>query len=120
MDSRPVLLLVFCVGIYAGYFGAAAGVLLLALFLAATPDSLPRCNALKNVVLGVANFVAAVVFALFGSVDWAAAGPLAVGLFAGASLGPVVVRRAPVRALRLAIALAGLGLAGYLAVDAYG
>jgi uncharacterized membrane protein YfcA len=118
-DSRLVVGLVFVIGIYAGYFGAAAGVLLLALFLAATPETLPRCNGLKNVVLGLANVVAAVVFAVFGSVDWLVALPLAVGLFIGARVGPIVVRRAPDRPLRVAIALAGVGLAIYLAVDAY-
>ncbi len=118
-DSRLVVALVFAIGLYGGYFGAAAGVLLLALLLAATPETLARCNALKNVVLGAANFVAAVVFALFGSVSWRIAVPLAVGLFVGASIGPVVVRHAPERALRVGIAFAGVGLAVYLGIAAF-
>lgn len=119
-DSRVVVLLVFVIGVYGGYFGAAAGVLLLALLLAATPESLARCNALKNVVLGLANLVAGVLFVVFGSVRWSAAAPLALGLFIGAGIGPIVVRRLPERPLRIAIALAGVGLAIHLAVDAYG
>lgn len=118
-DSPLVLGLIFVVGSYAGYFGAGAGVLLLALFLAATPDTLPRCNALKNVVLGLANLVAAVVFLVFGSVSWLAAAPLAVGLFVGGRCGPVIVRHAPTRPLRTCIALAGIGLAVYFGIDAY-
>ena len=55
---------VFLIGVYAGYFGAAAGVLMLALLLITTPDTLPRCNALKNVILGLSNVVAAVIFAI--------------------------------------------------------
>lgn len=120
IDSRLVLVGVFVVGIYGGYFGAAAGVLLLALILAAKSDTLARCNALKNVLLGLANVVAAVVFAVFGSVNWVAAAPLAVGLLIGGRIGPIVVRHSPARALRVLIALAGVGLAVYLAVDAYG
>jgi uncharacterized protein len=110
----------FAIGIYGGYFGAAAGVLLLAMFLLGTGETLPRGNALKNVVLGVANAVAAVGFILFASIAWAAALPLAIGLFVGGRLGPRVVRRAPQSALRRVIAVAGLGLAVALAVQAFG
>jgi uncharacterized membrane protein YfcA len=118
-DSRAVLLAVFLIGVYSGYFGAAAGVLLLALLLFATSDTLPRCNALKNLITGLSNGVAAIVFVLFGSVSWSAAVPLAIGLFVGGRIGPHVVRHAPVRLLRVVIALAGLGLAVHLGLNAY-
>jgi uncharacterized membrane protein YfcA len=118
-DSRLVVLGVFLIGSYGGYFGAAAGVLLLAVLLAVTSETLARSNALKNVVLGLANLVAALVFALFGSVDWAAAAPLAVGLLIGGRTGPIIVRHSPARLLRILIAVAGLGLAVYLGIGAY-
>ena len=118
--SRPrVIGAVFLVGIYGGYFGAAAGVLLLALFLHAAGDTLARANALKNAVLGLANATAAIGFALLGPVEWAAIPPLAVGLLAGARLGPVIVRRSDARVLRVLIGLAGLALAVKLGIDAY-
>lgn len=99
------------VGVYGGYFGAGAGVMLLALLLFATGDPLPRCNAVKNVVLGIANGVAAVAFAVFGDVRWGVVAPLGLGLLVGGRLGPIVVRRAPQGPLRAFIALAGLALA---------
>ena len=111
---------VFIISIYGGYFGAAAGVLMLATFLLTTGEGLPRSNAMRNVILGVANTVAAIGFVLFASIAWSAALPLAIGLFLGSLLGPRIVRRAPQAALRRIIALAGLGLAVYLAIDAYG
>jgi hypothetical protein len=107
------------VAVYGGYFGAAAGVLLLALLLVGTGEGLPRSNALKNVVLGVANAVAAVGFVVLAPVVWSAVVPLALGCLAGGRLGPRVVRRAPQAALRRLIAVAGLALAVVLAVDAY-
>jgi len=110
----------FAVAIYGGYFGAAAGVLLLAMYLLTTGEGLPRGNALRNVVLGCANAVAAIGFIAFSSVAWSAALPLAVGLFVGGRLGPRVVRRAPQTALRRVIAVAGLALAVHLAVQAFG
>ncbi len=110
---------VFLIAIYAGYFGAAAGVLLLATLLFSTGESLPRANALKNVLLGVANGIAAVGFAVFGPVRWWDVVPLAAGCLAGARLGPAIVRRAPAGPLRLVIACAGVGLAIHLGLDAY-
>jgi uncharacterized membrane protein YfcA len=109
----------FAIGIYGGYFGAAAGVLLLAMYLLGTGETLPRGNAMKNVVLGVANAVAAIGFVVFASIAWSAALPLAIGLFTGGRLGPRVVRRAPQAGLRRVIAVAGLGLAVTLGVQAF-
>ncbi|MGY1733478.1 sulfite exporter TauE/SafE family protein [Geodermatophilus sp. SYSU D01045] len=107
------------IGVYGGYFGAAAGVLLLALMLLGTGEGLPRSNALKNVLLGVANAVAAVGFVVLAPVAWSAALPLALGCLAGGRLGPRLVRRAPQALLRRLIALAGLGLAVVLAVQTF-
>jgi uncharacterized membrane protein YfcA len=119
-DPRWLPVGTFAIGIYGGYFGAAAGVLLLAMYLLGTGETLPRGNAMKNVILGVANAVAAVGFVVFASIAWSAALPLAIGLFVGGRLGPRVVRRAPQTALRRVIAVAGLGLAVTLAIQAYG
>jgi uncharacterized membrane protein YfcA len=118
-DPRWLPLAVFAIAIYGGYFGAAAGVVILATFLLTTGEGLPRSNAMRNVVLGVANATAAIGFVLFASIAWSAALPLAIGLFLGSLVGPRIVRRAPQTALRRIIALAGLGLAVYLGVEAY-
>jgi uncharacterized membrane protein YfcA len=109
----------FAVGIYGGYFGAAAGVLLLAMYLLGTGENLPRGNAMKNVILGVANAVAAVGYIAFASVAWSAALPLAIGCLVGGRIGPRVVRRSPQAPLRRVIAVAGLALAVHLGIQAY-
>jgi uncharacterized membrane protein YfcA len=108
------------IAIYGGYFGAGAGVMVLALMLAGTGDTLARSNALKNVVLGIANAAAALGFSVLGPVHWTAVAPLAAGLFAGGRLGPIVVRHANAALLRALIGLAGLALAVKLGVDAHG
>ncbi|WP_040336565.1 sulfite exporter TauE/SafE family protein [Candidatus Blastococcus massiliensis] len=118
-DPRWLALGTFAVAIYGGYFGAAAGVLLLAMYLLSTGEGLPRGNAMKNVVLGAANGVAAVGFVVLTDVAWSAALPLALGFFVGGRIGPTVVRRAPQTALRRVIAVAGLGLAVHLGIQAY-
>jgi uncharacterized protein len=107
------------VSVYGGYFGAAAGVMMLAVLLVGLPISLLQGNALKNVLLGFANGIAAVGFAVFGPVEWWAVLPLAVGVLVGAAAGPGLARRVPASALRIGIALAGLALAVRLALQAF-
>nr|WP_090341638.1 sulfite exporter TauE/SafE family protein [Mycolicibacterium malmesburyense]CRL71688.1 permease [Mycolicibacterium malmesburyense] len=115
VEATAVLLI--CV--YGGYFGAAAGVLLLALLLRTGHASLAEANAGKNVILGVANLVAAVVFAVWAPVQWGAMLVLGMGCLIGSRLGPVVVRHAPAGPLRVVIGAAGVALAVKLALDTY-
>jgi uncharacterized membrane protein YfcA len=108
---------VFLVSVYSGYFGAAAGVIMLALLTAVSQMPFARINAAKNMICGASNAVAAVIFAAVGPVHWPAAVALAAGSLAGGWIGPSVVRRLPVGPLRVAIGLAGLALAVKLALD---
>jgi hypothetical protein len=80
---------------------------------------LARINALKNVVSGLANASASVVFAVFGPVRWAIAAPLAAGFLLGGWIGPALVRQLPARALRVFIGTCGLALAVTLGVRTY-
>lgn len=106
--------LVSCV--YAGYFGAAAAVLFMATVGLFSNESIHRLNAIKNVLIGLANAVAAVIFVLAAPVDWAAAGALAAGSLVGGAIGGRVVRHIPTRPLRIGIATVGLAVAAWLAV----
>lgn len=106
----------FVVAVYGGYFGAGAGVIFLALTLICTSESIWRASILKSYLLGVANLVAAIGFAFFGPVHWVAAAAMAVGAFAGGWCGPPLVKRIPPNLLRVAVAVAGFGLAGWLAL----
>jgi uncharacterized protein len=110
---------VFGVTVYVGYFGAAAGIVMLAVLTVMVAGPLARTNAVKNILGGVANAVAAVAFAVFGHVDWAAVVPLAAGFLAGGWTGPALVRRIPAQALRVGVAVCGLAVAVRLGVSAY-
>jgi uncharacterized protein len=104
----PVLwLLVFCTGIYGGYFGAAQGVLLIGLLGVAFDDTLQRVNAVKNVLAAVVNGVAAVIFIAFSHVAWGAAALLTAGSILGGQLGAHVGKRLPPWGLRLVIICVG-------------
>ncbi|MGI8677713.1 MAG: sulfite exporter TauE/SafE family protein [Jatrophihabitans sp.] len=95
-------------GVYGGYFGAAQGVLMmgfLGLFLA---ESLQRQNGLKNVLTGLANFVAALVFIVTSHIDWTAALLIAAGSIIGGLLGAKVGRRLSPVVLRATIVVVGV------------
>jgi uncharacterized protein len=100
--------------IYDGYWGAGAGVMTLALLMITTGEPLPRSNALKNMLLGVADVTCCAVFVLCFPVDWAAVAPVAAGSLAGSMIGPSLTRHLPGPVLRVVAALAGLGLAIHL------
>jgi uncharacterized membrane protein YfcA len=118
-EALPLQLGVLVIGAYGGYFGAAAGVLMMALLLGLTGLGLRRSSALRQVLLFGANGVAAVYFVVFGPVHWLYAIPLALGLLVGGRTGPLIIRHAPAGPLKILIALAGLGLAVHLALQAY-
>jgi uncharacterized membrane protein YfcA len=118
-ETIPLRAGVFVIGIYGGYFGAAAGVLMLALLLALTGETLQRSSAVRTVLMFFANGVAALYFVIAGDVSWAAVLPLSVGLLIGGRIGPVLLRHAPAGPMRVLIALTGLGLAIHLGLDAY-
>lgn len=113
--TSPALMgAVLLVGVYGGYFGAAAGVLMLAVLSLWASEPLPVTNAVKNIATGVANSTAAVAYAFLAPVHWGAAAALGLGCLVGARLGPAAVRRLPEKPLRIGIALGGLGLAASL------
>jgi uncharacterized membrane protein YfcA len=101
----------FAVSLYSGYFGAGSGVMVLSLMLLMVDQELTRANALKNMLLGVADAVAAVIFICWGPVVWRAAVPMAIGLLVGSAVGPSLTRRMPGPAVRVLVAGAGLALA---------
>jgi uncharacterized protein len=99
---------VFFAGIYGGYFGAAQGILLLAILGIALPDDLQRLNALKNVLAGVVNAVAALVFIAVAKVAWGPAALIAAGSVVGAWLAARYGRRLSPEALRAVIVVVGI------------
>ena len=104
----PVLwVLVFLAGIYGGYFGAAQGVLLIGMLGIALNDSLQRINAAKNVLAGLVNGLAAVVFILATHIDWGVAGLIAAGSIIGGQIGARVGKRLPPWGLRVVIVCVG-------------
>lgn len=99
---------VLLAGVYGGYFGAAQGVLLMAILGIGVAETLQRSNAAKNVLAALVNGFAGVLFALVADVDWAIVGLIGLGSVVGGLLGASVGRRLPPNALRVVIVLVGV------------
>ena len=95
-------------GVYGGYFGAAQGILNLAVLSLGLDDDLQRLNAVKVVLTGLVNLVSGIVFIFAAHVAWGAAGLIAAGSLLGGVLGARVGRRLPPSALRGVIVVVGL------------
>jgi uncharacterized membrane protein YfcA len=99
---------VFLTGVYGGYFGAAQGVLLMAILGIGMDANLQRMNGLKNVLATVVNTTAAILFIIVADVDWLAVVLLAVGSTIGGFVGARYGRKLPPTGLRVLIVVIGI------------
>lgn len=107
-DGPVVRFAVYLTGVYGGYFGAAQGIILLSFLGLALDDDLQRINGLKNVLAGVVNLVAGVVFLFIADIAWEPALLIFAGAVVGGQLGARYGRRLPPDALRALIVVVGL------------
>lgn len=111
--------IVFC-GAYGAYFGSAVSILLFALLALFVTDTLQHLNAIKILLVGCANLLAAIAYAFLAPVDWRYAVTIMVSSFAGGRIGAHYARRIPSDPLRITIATVGLAVAVVLAIRAFG
>jgi uncharacterized membrane protein YfcA len=101
-------------GVYGGYFGAAQGIILLSILRLCFDEDLQRLNGVKNVLAGVANGVAAILFIAVADVAWGAVALIAIGSVAGAQVGARYGRRLPQEILRRVVIVGGVTVAAIL------
>jgi uncharacterized protein len=106
----------FFTGIYGGYFGAAQGIILMSLLRLCFHEHLQVLNGIKNVLAGLANFVAGVFFVFAAHIAWGAAALIAVGSTVGAQVGARYGRRLPQEILRRVVIVYGVIVAAVLIV----
>lgn len=98
----------FLACVYGGYFGAGLGVVLLAVLGLALNQSLAHTSALRTVLSVLANGIAALVFIVWASVAWEAAGILALGGLIGGFVGAAMLRRLSPILMRIVVVMIGL------------
>lgn len=124
-EERPLwqrlgyVALLILVGIYAGYFGAAAGVVVLVLLTYLINENFLVVNAIKNAVCAFTNLIALIIYAFTSKIYWNFAIPMAIGMFAGGYLGVILARHIPARLMRIVIAVLAVIQAGIYFYQAY-
>lgn len=102
-------LLQFAISIYGGYFGGGIGFLMLAA-LTAAGLAVRAAAATKNVLAGVMNFSALLIFLWSPDVRWGPAAVVCMGAIGGGLSGVWLLRRVPERVLRVGVVVIGAAL----------
>jgi len=109
VSPRTAAILQFLIAVYGGYFGGGIGILMLAA-LTAAGLAVRHAGATKNVLAGVMNAIAVLIFILKTQVEWRIVLAVAIAAIAGGQLGVFLLRRINETALRIGITGIGLGL----------
>ncbi len=104
------------VGLYGGYFGAGIGILMLAALSILGLKDIHEMNALKVVLAGAINGIAALYFVFAHMVYWPYVLIMVAGALAGGYGGAGAARKAGATAVRKTVIFIGLGMAVYLFV----
>ncbi|MCV3742278.1 sulfite exporter TauE/SafE family protein [Lentilactobacillus hilgardii] len=110
---------IFLVGIYNGYFGAASGLLMIAVLSKIIKEDYAVYNAMRNFASFTNNIFAALMFILMLSIDWAVIIPLLLGLSIGGYIGPIIVRFIPSKVIKITVGVFAVVLAFGLGYEAY-
>jgi uncharacterized membrane protein YfcA len=109
LGTVPAGVIQLGISIYGGYFGGGIGFLMMAA-LALSRVPVRAAASTKNLLAGVMNLTAVLIFLASGEVRWLAMGVAMVGALAGSWLGAQMLRRVNERALRFVVVAIGIVL----------
>jgi uncharacterized membrane protein YfcA len=98
------------VSLYSGYFGAGAGIILLAVCSVATDGDYRSANVTKNFVSSLNSFAASLVFAWQGAIVWPPTLAMMAGMLAGGYAGAHIARVIPRNLVRILVVVCGAAL----------
>jgi uncharacterized membrane protein YfcA len=115
---RRLTLMALC-AVYGGYFGAGMGIMMMAGLSLSGVDDVRVANALKNLLAGVINGVAVVIFVAAGVVAWPETLVMLAGAVVGGALGGRLAGVIPAGALRIGVIAVGTFLTVWYFWGAY-
>ena len=101
------------IAVYIGFFGAGAGILMLAMFAMMGIESIHTMNGMKTVLAGVCNGIALVTFIFAGAVVWPEAIVMTVGAAIGGYAGAHYAQKVDPRIVRGIVIATGASLTAY-------
>jgi uncharacterized membrane protein YfcA len=99
----------FFIAVYGGYFGGGIGFLMLAALTLAGLKTHAAAST-KNVLAGVMNASAVVIFCFFPGVGWEQGAALCIGAVMGGLIGAWSLKRVDERVLRVVVVVIGVAL----------
>ncbi len=120
IGPRALVVAQLLLGVYAGYFGGAVGLMMMAVWTLFGIDDLVVMNATKALLVGAANTVAVVCFVAAGVVWWRPALVMGVAAIAGGYAAARVGRRIDPARLRLGISILNAGITVFFFVRHHG
>ncbi len=114
--SMAIGAMLVLVAVYGGYFGAGIGIVTLALIALLRKMDIHQMNAVKTIVVGAINTVAAIYFIVGGAADLPAAGAMTVGAVSGGYIAASLARRVDPKLVSWIVAAIGVVLSVALAV----
>jgi hypothetical protein len=106
----------FFVAFYIGYFGAGAGILMMALLALLGMNHIHRINAYKTVQAAVCNGIAILAFVTRGVIYWKHAGVMVAGATLGGYYGALFAQKMKQEHVRWIVIAIGAGMSAYFFV----
>jgi uncharacterized membrane protein YfcA len=115
MHSSQLLmvLMLFPISVYGGYFGGGIGIMLLAAFRLYGFTDIHLMNAMKAILGGSLNAVAAIIFIAAHQVSWKVTIIMMAAAIGGGYAGPAMARRMSQNVVRAIVITVGLTMSAY-------
>jgi uncharacterized membrane protein YfcA len=106
-------LIQLALAVYIGYFGAGAGIIMLALFAIMGMENIHTMNAFKSLLAICANGVAVITFIIFRKVLWMQAGIMITGAMVGGYFGAWYAQKLDPKLVRYMVIAIGCIMTAY-------
>ena len=110
LRPAPILVLQFVLAVYGGYFGAAVGIMMMAVWSLLGTADLKELAPARTLVVTATNAIAVLCFILGSAVRWPETLAMLVGALVGGYLGALLALRLPAMAIRMATLALTFGL----------
>jgi uncharacterized membrane protein YfcA len=104
------------IALYIGYFGAGAGILMLALFALMGVENIHTMNGLKTLMASVCNAIALIAFIVARAIVWPQAILMVVGAAIGGYAGAYYAQKLPPERVRQFVIVTGFAMSAYFFV----
>ncbi|MGC8649634.1 MAG: sulfite exporter TauE/SafE family protein [Hydrogenobaculum sp.] len=119
IKARYIFLIQLITAVYGGYFGAGMGIVMLGSITAIGIDDIHVANTVKNTLAFLINLSAAILFSLYGKVEWHYATIMMFGFAAGGILSSLISQKIDRVYIRMFINIVGYTLAIYYFLKVY-